>query len=225
MDDPVLVRADHREVGSGVPELLDQIPWVRLQVERLELADYILAPTLAVERKSVGDLAASIVDRRLFNQVERLQREFPRVVFIVEGESVYAAGNLQPNALRGAVSYLIVLKQVSLLHTEDAEDTAWYLATMARQAQRGLGYEISYHASRYPADLNLKMRYLVEDLPGIGPKTANALLAHFGSLRALFTANEQDLRQVPGVGAKRAAQLCSLVTRRYALAEPDDEKE
>ncbi len=47
----------------------------------------------------------------------------------------------------------------------------------------------------------------VLSLPGIGPKTARLLWDRFGSLDAMLEAGEEGLREVPGIGAQRAAQI------------------
>jgi len=123
--------------------------------------------------------------------------------------------------LRGALSYLVVLAGVSLMRSVDADDSAQLLATMARHAQQGVGYEVSRHAARRTADPNLQIRYVVEDLPGIGPVTAQALLVRFATLRDLFAADESDLLEVPGIGPRRAAQIVELLTRRFAPKDGD----
>ncbi len=211
----VSIRVDHREAASGVPQYLSEIPGVDVHLEPLSLGDYVLSDRVVVERKSTADLAASIVDRRLFTQVDDLLAAYSRVVYMIEGESPYEASHLHPNAVRGALSYLVILKDVTLIRSEGPEDTAWLVATMARHEQEGLGYEVSKHRNRKASNPDLTMRYLVEDLPGVGPKTADALLRHFGSLRALFIASEDDLMNVPGVGSKRARQIAALLQRPY----------
>ena len=211
----ILIRVDQREVGSGVPESLAAIEHVTLQIEQLDLADYVLSQRVAVERKSAADLVASILDKRLFAQVERLKAAYEQVIYLIEGESLYQVGHVHPNAIRGALSFLVILNGVSLIRSESPSDSALLLATMARHEQHGLGYELSSHLKRRSLSPQLQMRYLVEDLPGIGPKTARALLEQFGTLRALFTASEEDLRQVPGIGPKRARQIQELLTLAY----------
>ena len=89
---------------------------------------------------------------------------------------------------------------------------------MARHAQRGLGYELSFHAKRRGTTSEQQLRYIVEDLPGVGPRTARALLEHFGDLASLFCAEEEALRGVPRVGPKRASSIFELLHRRYAPA-------
>ena len=209
----IVIQVDHREVASGLPALLEELG-VRVEVQQLQVADYVLSSRVAVERKSAADFASSIIDRRLFNQVEELEA-YDLVIFLVEGPALYEVTNVHPNAIRGALSYLVVLEGMSLLRTENAEDSAAYLATMARHEQEGLGYEISHHQARRSASPKLQKRYLVEDLPGIGPKMADALLKEFGTLRALFNAGEEELRKVYGIGPKRAASICALLTTRY----------
>ena len=213
--EPILIRADHREIGSGVPEALAEMEGVRLLVEQLPLGDYVLSQRAVVERKSAADLAASILDRRLFAQADQLVRACALVVYLIEGEGLYAASHLHPNAIRGALSYLVMLGGVSVLRAVDAADSAGLLATMARHEQQGLGYELSFHAKRRSASPSLQMRYLVEDLPGIGPHTADALLKHFGCLRALFEASEADLLAVAGIGPKRAQTIHGLMGAAY----------
>jgi ERCC4-type nuclease len=47
-------------------------------------------------------------------------------------------------------------------------------------------------------------------LPGISTVGARRLLAHFGSLAAVFAAGETELQGVPGIGPVRAAALARL---------------
>ena len=216
--EPILIRVDQRERASGVPERLAAIENVTIEVEQLELADYILSPRLAVERKSTDDLIASILDKRLFAQSEQLREAFEQVIYLIEGPSLYAAGRLHPNAIRGALSYLAVLQGHTILRSEDVDDSALLLATMARHEQQGLGYRISLHPKRRSDSPALQMRYLVEYLPNIGPELAENLLRHFGSLQGLANAELDDLQRVPGIGPKRAQGIHSLFTIEYAIA-------
>lgn len=50
-------------------------------------------------------------------------------------------------------------------------------------------------------------------LPGIGPHMARQLWEHFGTVERMAAASEEALRQVPGVGAKRARMLCATLHR------------
>jgi ERCC4-type nuclease len=51
-------------------------------------------------------------------------------------------------------------------------------------------------------------------LPGISTVGASRLLTHFGSLAAVFAADEAELRRVPGIGPVRGAALARLFGAR-----------
>jgi excinuclease ABC subunit C len=49
----------------------------------------------------------------------------------------------------------------------------------------------------------------LENLPGIGPKTAKLLWTHFQSLEAIYAASEDELAKLPGFGPKKARKIFS----------------
>jgi excinuclease ABC subunit C len=49
----------------------------------------------------------------------------------------------------------------------------------------------------------------LDNLPGIGPKTARLLWDHFDSVQAMTQARIEDLAALPGFGPKKAAALCA----------------
>jgi len=211
----ILIYVDHREANSGVAEELAALPQVRIEVQALPVGDYVLSERLVVERKTTSDFVQSILDRRLFAQTEALLSACPRPVFIVEGADLYAAGHVHPNAVRGALSYLVVLKNIPVLRTSDPAETAALLATMARHEQHGLGYKVSPHLKRRGASPAQQQCYLIEQLPNIGPSLAEALLRHFGTPEAVLTASKEELCQVPGIGPIRARKIRTLLASQY----------
>jgi len=220
-DGPIIIRVDHRERASGIPQLLAAMPRVEITIESLPLGDYLLGTGLVVERKTVADFAQSILDKRLFAQAEALGEAFHKVVYLVEGASLYEGGRLHPNALRGALSYLGVLQGHTLLRTDDPEDSAALIATMSRHAQYGLGYRLSLHPKRKGLSPELQVRYMVEDLPGIGMELAEALLSRFPTLLDLAQADIAELMAVPGIGRKRATAIHALFRHPYSSSQDD----
>ena len=83
---PARVVADERERASGVPDELSKLN-VRVYYSRLPVADYVLNPEVAIERKSVRDLVSSVYDSRIFYQAAKLSAAYVRPFLLVEGDS------------------------------------------------------------------------------------------------------------------------------------------
>ena len=208
---------DHREARSSVYSALRADSSITVAVRELPCADYLPHERYGVERKEATDFVLSIMDRRLFAQVRRLKDEYEQVLFILEGDIYGTRSGMQPEAIRGAVSYLMAIEGVSVLTVRDARETTLMLTTMARHLQEGLGYEVPLRANK-PKDLSDLGQYLVEGLPGIGPSGAKALLQHFGSAQAVFTASVEDLCRAPGVGKKTAERIRQALSHSPVLA-------
>ncbi|HEV2150617.1 MAG TPA: ERCC4 domain-containing protein [Longimicrobiaceae bacterium] len=213
----LLIRADMREKSSRVVAFLGELPDVELEFAALPSADYVLSDAVAVERKEAGDFAASIMDRRLFGQAAKMKAEFERPVFLIEGDLSAIRSAIHPDALRGALSFLVVLEGITVLQTSSAEETAALLRTLARHAQEGLGYTVNLRGSK-PRGASLYAEYLVEGLPGVGRRRARQLLEHFGTPAAVMRASPEELGQVPGIGEKSARQIWDALNTPYEPA-------
>ena len=191
---------DSRESQSGMVELL-AAGGADVHVEELECGDYVLADGMAVERKTAEDFVGSIMDRRLFLQIEMLKRTYAKIYILVEGDLFDTESAIAAESVIGALSYITVLEGIPVISTYDTAHTAAMLLTMQRHALEGLGYEVPLRGSK-PKSRAPQAQYLVEGLPSIGPSVAKKLLAHFGSALAIFNATPEQLMGVRGVGPK-----------------------
>src|SRR3954454_18494723 len=121
-----MLLCDHGERRSGVPAELQRLG-VDVQAARLPAGDYVVSDRLVVERKGPTDLAASIKDRRLFEELSRLAEADSAVVLIVEGNPVH----MHEDAWQGALGRALTLG-ASVLRTGDARDTARWIARLYR---------------------------------------------------------------------------------------------
>jgi ERCC4-type nuclease len=186
MERPVLY--DHRERISGVPRELERLG-VPVAPSRLDAGDYVLSDRLVVERKSGADLAASIKDRRLFEQTDRLVDAYPAVVLIVEGEPIH----ISEASWMGALGR-VVLAGASILGTLDAADTAGWLARLYRLEGKGPSAARGLPRVRRPTeDAAATAEDVLTCLPGISTVGARRLLEHFGSFAAVAAADADEL--------------------------------
>jgi DNA excision repair protein ERCC-4 len=97
-DQPLDIAADDRERESEVIESLRGISNVTVYVERLASGDYLADRRILFERKTLQDLARSIVDGRLFKQMVRLAKSKHKAVLILEGTGKRCKGRSSPSA-------------------------------------------------------------------------------------------------------------------------------
>src|SRR4051794_31491607 len=193
---------DHGERRSGVPAELERLG-VDVHGTRLPVGDYVISDRLVVERKGPADLAASVKDRRLFEQLARLAEAYASVVLIVEGEPVH----MQPAAWQGALARALILG-ASALRTGDARDSAAWIAPPCRRGGKPAAAPRGPPRLRRPTgDDRQTAEDVLRCLPGISTVGAGRLLAHFGSLERVFAARQEDLREVRGIGPVRARTL------------------
>jgi len=204
----VKIVADGAELRSGVPAALERIG---ATVERATLpaADYLVAAGIGVERKTIGDLHRSIAMGRLWTQLLSCRNEFDRTYLLVEGSDL-DHGCLSVRGVRGALLE-IGDRGVTVVRSADAHDSAVWLMRIAARAQRSRGAGAT-KARRFPRAAS--PHSLLAEIPGIGPRTAAALLARFGSVRGVANADPADIGKIPGIGSQRAATLSRVLLDR-----------
>ena len=209
--------ADMRESRSKVIAELSAMDGYNISVGALSSGDYRLSEEVIVERKSAVDFVASIMDKRLFEQVAKMKIEYPRPMLLIEGDIYKTRSAIDRKAIAGAMSWLVAIEDVRIVPVLDPAETSLTLATMARHLQEGLGYKISLRAEK-PKTSDLGSKYLLEGSPGIGPGIAEKLFDHFECALDAFNASPQELSQVKGVGIKVAERMYQALRHRKTLA-------
>jgi len=64
-------------------------------------------------------------------------------------------------------------------------------------------------------DINRLQESIVSSVPGIGPRTAEQLLSHFGSLRRTFSASVTEMAVGAGIGKAKALSIRALLDAAY----------
>ena len=182
---------------------------------------YVMSKRLTVERRTGATFLRGIKDKTLFTSAIYLREHFALPVLIVEGEVDYTYTRFGPEAVRGALSSMMLEYGVNVLSTPTPEETVALIAMMARQEQIGIP-EISLIPKRRAADLPDMQRRLIEMLPGCGRVIARELLQRLGSVERVVRATREELRAVPGLGAKKAADIHRVLSAEYA--DVDTEK-
>jgi len=188
---------------------------LEVTLRNLEVGDYAISEQVAVERKTASDFVSSIIDpqRNLFRQMADLARTYERPILILEGRDFYST-QMSPASIQGAMASVAVDYGVPIIPTEDQDDTARIIALLVRREKKE-GREPKAHGHKTARTLKEQQEYLISAIPSVGPRVAQNLLRHFGSIERVMTASEKELREVALVGPKIAERIRELVGGEY----------
>ena len=209
----ITITADYREKGSAVMKSL-LAEDATLDLKQLEVGDYQVGDDVVVEYKTVKDFVDSIVDGRLLSQLSALRSVYKPVIIIEGQEDMYGQRRVNPAAIRGMIATIMLSYHIPLMRTTSPHDTAGVLLAMARRVQQPEDRSHTPHAAK-PWTLKERQEYVVGSLPGIGPKLAKPLLKHFGTVRQVLEATEEDLQGVDLIGEKKARTIQDVLDRPY----------
>jgi len=202
---------DYREKNCLIPyELIDL--GVDVEFKELKIGDYI-AGDVIIERKTISDFISSMLNKRIFTQIEDL-KQFESKLLIIEGieeRELYndnSEGGVNANAIRGFLLSITLKHKIPIIFTKNSEDTAKYLFILLNKKEN----EMSLNAKKKARNKKEQIQFILEGFPGIGPKTAKKLLKEFGTLQNVINA---DMEQVKKIIGKKADSFIELINRNY----------
>jgi ERCC4-type nuclease len=111
--------------------------YIDIKIENLLLGD-ILIDKLLIERKTINDLAASIVDGRYreqsFRLLKALQEGF-KVFYFIEGNIDLYKGTISKNTLVSTI-YSLTHKGFQVLLTKNSKETAFFLLQFSQKIKK-----------------------------------------------------------------------------------------
>jgi len=217
----ISIQVDSREGRSAVVKELLRLG-VEVKLSSLAVGDYVVTDDVGVERKTVADFSASIIDKRLFAQAREIASAYAKPFLLLEGESLYTVGGVSAQAVRGAVLSVILDFKIPVLWTRNAAETALILYALARREQMERGGHITLRAEKKPLSLKEQQEYVVAGLPNVESTLARRMLEAFESVENIFSATEEDLRNVKGIGKGIAAKIRRVITERYSVKRDED---
>ena len=199
---------DNRERNLIMHEELSNLG-VLIDFAQLPVGDYIISDRTCIERKTIPDFEKSIMDNRLFDQVKRLAASFGKPILLIEGDD--ADFRLSDNVILGTILKLYYDFNIQVIRSRDPVHTAVILAKVAEREQTTDSREPRLIGEKRAFSEYERRVMLLSMLPGIGPMLAKRLLEHFGSIKSVMNASEEELCEVEKIGKKKAATLYALI--------------
>jgi len=207
-----VIYTDIRETKL-LKELVDKE--VEIRTRQLEVGDFLISDRVGVERKTVADFLQSIIDGRLFDQLKNLASNFSRPVMVIEGDNLYGQRNIHPNAIRGAITSIVIDFRVPIIWTKTVEETAETLAIIAKREQSELERDIQIRGVKRAMTEGEQQEVFVAGFPSVNLKLAKRLLTQFKTIKKLVNAGEKRLQAVDGIGAEKAKKIKEFVEKAY----------
>jgi Fanconi anemia group M protein len=203
-----MIIVDYKEKESGVVQTLANTD-ILIKLENLDVGDYIVGD-LIIERKNILDFINSIIDGRLYNQLEKLKDKKP--ILILEGteDSLGIDTNISISYIRTLILKIILEYKIPIIRTSDFLETANYLYLLAKNYNKFPN--IPEKVKNYE-DLDEVKLEILKSIPGIGENLALKLLERFKSLKNIFLANKTDLENI--VGEKKAERIKKIFEEEY----------
>lgn len=179
---------------------------------------------LVIERKSIRDLEASILDGRYREQRGRIlafcEENKTQPMYILEGSLSSSTGRLQKSALMKFIQRLVLHYQIPVIQTISINETAELLQSIMeqwkedpsrlKQTTERIKMTDNIHVQK-KANAAEPLQFAIACLaqcPGVSIKMSEALITHFGSLQAVMAAPVKDIEQVK-VGARKVGPIVS----------------
>jgi len=213
-ENQVKIIVDHREYRSNVVKNL-AVKGTFIEPQQLDVGDYVLSSRIGVERKNVDDFLESLIGGKLFKQMTRLRDAYSRPLLVLEGENLLTKRNINHNAIFGSLASISVDFGIPVLTTKDAAETADLLNVIAKREQKVDKKAVAVRGEKTQMSLRERQQFIIEGLPNVSAVIAKRLLSHFGSVKDIANATEEELLEVKGVGKNIATDIIKLLKANY----------
>ncbi len=216
-NDKIIIFADSREQASTIQKELFSHEDVKLITKALDIGDYVLSKDVCVERKTIEDFLNSMIDGRLFTQLNNLRQNYTKPLIILEGNTteLFTMRNIHKNSILGALTSIALDYQVPVLNSKDSKETADMLYVIAKREQKLNNKEVRIRVGRKGLTLSEQQRFIVEGFPSVGPLLAKSLLEKFGSIKEIVDASEKELQELTNLGKKKAKLIQKVLREKY----------
>ena len=190
-------------VNSGIKDCLQE--YIQIQYDVLTIGDILIKHNdeiqIIIERKTIGDLVASIKDGRYAEQSLRLQNEATHnhnIVYLIEG--IFSTlSRKEHQVINSCFTSLGVFKGFSLMKTNSVAETTHYVFDMSDKIYRGLKNGKKMHHS-HNTDHSITSSTATNDYCGVikSVKKENVTCDNIGQIL---------LMQIPGISTTIAGAI------------------
>ena len=213
-----MITIDSREDSQLSRTLIDLADKAKIKTEKkwLEIGDYIVGDC-CIEAKSAADFLASVRNKRIFNQLDNMDRTYNKNIILIYGSLDDAMEYLHRTKFN-SMSWRTKLKKMFVgaltsiaLHTDvkpvwvDNYRTAAHIILATTEH---INKELIIHK-----ELPKKIRTddvrvdVLSEIQGVSVEKAKALLKSFGSIAEISMTDSKEIIKLKGIGNKTAEHI------------------
>lgn len=170
---------------------------------------------LLIERKTPTDLVGSMKNGRLVRQLKGLKdfEDKGDICLLIEGwmGTIQRFTRFDATSVSRFIESIALVWKVPIIPSPNQKWTISWFKSKAKAM--GKPKEKKLYALRPSArkvlDVGDQARYVLEGIPGIGPKRATVLLRKFGSIKNITNASRDELKKA--VGNKTADRIIEVI--------------
>ena len=219
--EPPRVVVDVREFRSSLPSLLHGRSMVVVPC-MLTVGDYVLSPTICIERKSVRDLISSFKNGRLFNQAETMLQHYKHPMLLIEfdqnrsftldpfaEQTTSFATAANPSDLQSRLVLLtLAFPRLKVIWSSSPYQTAEIFEELKKNQDEPdpiKAVQIGLNAGEDPNDqsFNQTPQDMLRAVPGITSKNLNRLTLEVDNILEVSNMDEATLDMLIGKEAGR----------------------
>ena len=226
------LKIDSREDSTLTEYVITRAREMNISFEKcwLDIGDYIFN-TVCFEAKSSFDFLQSVNNKRLWNQLDNMDRAFDNNLVIVYG-SFDSALRQQPDWAKikmNRVAYRMMMKKkfygsmgkiildtdCSLIWVKDAKTAAEIICTVCKKEPHNREVYTPRNVKRInTSDLRIDVLSMIK---GISPKKAKLMLDKFGSIMEIGEASIEELCELDGVGKTLAERVLTTLHKETKM--------
>tara|TARA_R100000988_G_C4000022_1_gene168405 strand:+ start:1128 stop:1820 length:693 start_codon:yes stop_codon:yes gene_type:complete len=224
------LKIDSRE-DSELSELVEKycqdmnIPYEK---EWLDIGDYTFAD-VCFEAKSTFDFLSSVINKRLWNQLDNMDAKFVNNIVIVYGSFNDALENhlhyvnnkagqarMLRNKFDGAFGKIILDTDANIIWVSSARQAARLIAVVCKMHPIDREIHTPSIIRKRIATTDLRVDVLCT-IKGISPKKAKLLIERFGSIMEIGEASIEEICELDGFGKVIAKRLIDVLNKEEKM--------
>jgi len=218
---------DSRENSELTELVIENCDKMNIPYEKtwMDVGDYVFA-TVCVEAKSSFDFLQSVINKRLWNQIDNMDATYLSNVVIVYGSFNDALENyltyvntgqnkgnqarMLKNKFDGAFGKIILDTDCSIVWVNDARKAARLISVICKMQPIDREIHMPSLVRKRIATTDLRIDVLCT-VKGISPKKAKLLINKFGSIMEIGEASIEEISQLEGFGKVTAKRLIDVL--------------